>query len=271
MRSGISIKERRMYKAFTAQDLKKSYGFLRNYRVAGFLVYGTYQDSPYPIVEAYLTSLDIDIKIRQLPHRFFRDVVEITVDDKVYWFVAAYGGTLLSEWLHVACLFGSKINIALGKCGGLFKDAVSGDLIIPTYSFADESPTRAYEPEANKKHHADNVLRQKLIARLEGNHRIWEGPTITHQAMLAETFEDIQNWSDKGYYGVEMESATVFAVSNYFNVPSAAVLMISDNLIKEETVLDADFKNTHQRRSRVSQDMIKAALNELLGIEYHST
>ena len=59
---------------------------------------------------------------------------------------------------------------------------------------------------------------------------------ITCQAMLAETWEDICEWSSRGFYGVEMEASTVFAVSQHFKVPATAMLNIADNLIEKETI-----------------------------------
>jgi purine-nucleoside phosphorylase len=67
--------------------------------------------------------------------------------------------------------------------------------------------------------------------------------------MLGETPEDIKKWSEEGYLGVEMESSTFFAVSNSFNVPSVAVMHISDNLVKnilyggEELEKKREFRN----------------------------
>jgi hypothetical protein len=47
-------------------------------------------------------------------------------------------------------------------------------------------------------------------------------------------------------------------------VPSAAILMIGDNLIKEETVFDADYENSSDVRREISADMFKAALKVML-------
>jgi purine-nucleoside phosphorylase len=255
-----------MYKAFTAPDIKRHYGFPKSYKVEGFLVYGTYQDSPYETVAAILATLGFDARIRQLPHKFFKDIMEFTVEGKVYWFVTAYGGALLSEWLHIACLFGSKRNLVIGKCGGLFKEAESGDIILPTFSFANESTTRAYNPNDDNRHQPSGEIVGRLHVRLANEHKIWLGPTVTYQAMLAETVEDIKNWSEEGYYGVEMEAGTVFAVSNHFGVPSAGALMISDNLIKEETVLDANYEEARQGRNNIMHNLIKVTVEEMLGL-----
>ena len=81
---------------------------------------------------------------------------------------------------------------------------------------------------------------------------------------MAETWEDIVKWSKEGFYGVEMEAATVFAVSQHFNVPAAAVLRIGDNLIAAETVLDAGYKNARSLRRQTSQDILDTIIGELL-------
>ena len=60
---------------------------------------------------------------------------------------------------------------------------------------------------------------------------------------MAETFEDVKNWSKEGFLGVEMEASTIFAVSKHFNVASTALLIVGDNLIKGETVASESYKN----------------------------
>jgi purine-nucleoside phosphorylase len=82
--------------------------------------------------------------------------------------------------------------------------------------------------------------------------------------MAGETWEDVLNWSKQGYFGVEMEASTVFAVSNHFNVPSAAILRIGDNLIEKETVMDINYESSRDLHRQVSQDIFDAAVKELL-------
>ena len=82
--------------------------------------------------------------------------------------------------------------------------------------------------------------------------------------MMAETKEDVDNWSKQGYYGVEMEASTVFAISNHFNVPSAAVVMIADNLITEESVIDEDYQESRELRQETSKDILVESLKVLI-------
>ena len=254
-----------MYKSFTAEDYKKHFGLPKDYEVSGFISFGTFRKSPYDQIKEVMTGMNVDVSYkRTINHEYFEPILEFIINEKIYWFAVAYGGTMLSEWLHQACLYGSKINIVVGSCGGLFKEADTPQIIVPTFAYADESATRMYEPEANGKHNSSEDLDQKLIGKLTQKHKVWHGPTITCQAMMAETWEDVMHWSSEGYYGVEMEAATVFAVSNHFKRKSAALLVIGDNLVAEKTVLDVNYEANGDQRRTVRTDMLQAAIEVLI-------
>ena len=254
-----------MYKSFTASDYLKHHKLPQDYHVDGFIIYGTFHPGPYEVLKDELSKLDADVSYqRTLDGPYFEPILEFIVNGKRYWFTIAYGGTMLSEWTHLACLFGSKSNIVIGSCGGLFKDANEYDIVVPTHAYANESATRMYEPNVNNKHHSDETLNQSAMTRLKDNHTIWHGPTVTCQAMMAETWEDVQNWSASGYYAVEMEAATVFAVSNHFNVSAAALLVIGDNLVKDKTVLDVNYESGLSVRHGIRREMLAVALKLLL-------
>ena len=167
------------------------------------------------------------------------------------WFDVVYGGAYLSELLHVGCLFGSKKNFLVGTCGGLQKNLETGDLVIPTYTYGNESTTRIYQPDIkDHKHYADKELRKEFVKSIS-DYKIHSGPIITCQGMLGETPEDIKKWSEEGYLGVEMESSTFFAVSNSFNVPSVAVMHISDNLVKNILYGDEEMEKNREFRNKI--------------------
>jgi purine-nucleoside phosphorylase len=256
-----------MYKTFKAADFRNHHKLPEDYTVNGFIIFGTFHPGPYTQLKEELANLNIKVEYsRTLNGPYFEPILEFTVGGKRYWFTVAYGGTMLSEWTHLACLFGSHTNIVIGSCGGLFKDADSPDIVVPTYAYADESTTRMYEPEANNSHNSTESLNKRLIANLKQKHKVWHGPTITCQAMMAETWEDIQKWSSEGYFAVEMEAATVFAVSNHFNVSSAALLVIGDNLVQEKTVLDVNYEAGSDTRQRVRREMLTEVLKVMLDI-----
>jgi purine-nucleoside phosphorylase len=253
-----------MYKKFIANDYRKLFNLSDDYTVDGFIVYGTYKSFPYKQLEDSLNKFAIDYVCTRFEHGFLGKISEIKANGKVYWFTTAYGGAILSEYLHLACLFGSKKNVLIGSCGGLKKGASTLDLVIPHWSYADESSAKAYQPNSSGRYKSDEDLSNRLAESLIKRHKVHREQTITYQAMLAETQEDVCNWSTQGYCGVEMEAATVFAVSGHFGVSAAAILMISDNLIEEETVLDEGFEAAKSLRRKVSQDIFDVVLTEVL-------
>ena len=87
---------------------------------------------------------------------------------------------------------------------------------------------------------------------------------MTCQAMLAETEADVKVWSEQGYYGVEMEASTLFAVSNHFGVPSAAILRVGDNLIENETVHSESFAKNKSARLEQKHVLSRAVISELI-------
>jgi purine-nucleoside phosphorylase len=254
-----------MYKNFTGQEYKKFIGLPDDYKIDGMLIYGTWQkQKQFLILEQALKDLGIEAKLNASLPNFLDRMVEITVGDKKYWFDVSYGGALLSEYLHLACLFGSQKNILLGTCGGLLSEVNSCDFVIPTYSYGNESTTRMYAPQETDHKHIPNLeLNKNLREKIDKKYKVLEGPTITCQAMMGETFEDVQKWSKDGYYGVEMEAATVFAVSSHFHVTSSAILIVGDNLIKEETVLSESYENNRNLKEEVRKEQYKVALTEL--------
>ncbi|HEU5004733.1 MAG TPA: hypothetical protein VFT49_01460 [Candidatus Saccharimonadales bacterium] len=253
-----------MYKSFTADDYRKHLKLPADYVVDGFLIYGTFRKFPYEQLEDSLKKQRIEYQTAKIGDEYFDPVLTFRVGNNNYWFTIAYGGTMLSEYLHLACTFGSKKNLLIGSCGGLKKGASSLDIIVPDWSYGDESSARSYQNEKDGKQYSDTSISDRLADKLADKYKVHRGPTVTHQAMLGETWEDIERWAQQGYIGVEMEASTVFAVSNHFKVPSAAILHIGDNLIEEETVMDINYETNRDLHRQVSQDIFDAAVEELL-------
>lgn len=254
-----------MYTTLTAQDYRRNWKLPEDYQVDGMLCYGTWDiQKQVALFKETLENLGMDFTYGELSG-FIGKIIEFTVEGKRFWFDVSYGGAMLSEYLHIACLFGSKKNILLGTCGGLSPDISSLDLIFPTESWANESVTRMYDRSVkDNRYFSDKALTQHLKDRIGSQFKIWSGATITCQAMLAETPEDIQDWSKEGFLGVEMEAATIFAVSNHFHVPSAAILIVMDNLIKNETILSEGHEQMRAQREEIRKVLYRVAIEELL-------
>lgn len=110
----------------------------------------------------------------------------------------------------------------------------------------------------------NDKLTNKLRSKLPIDIKAIDGPTVTCETMLTETWEDVQLWSKQGFLGVEMEAAMIFALSAFFKVPSVAVLTVGDNLIKEETMFHDNHGKQKEVRVKARNIQYQLALSELL-------
>lgn len=254
-----------MYKSLTAHERKKHFDMIPDYKVDGLLVVGGWDVLKYvECLRTVLNEIDPSATLERMQYSGFISLgYEIKIQDKLLWYFVLYGGALVSEYTDLACKLGSKKNILVGVSGGLKPGAKTGDVVLPTASFKDGSMSTMYDPSSRPDVASDEVLRTSLKKRL-GQYTVHEGRTMTCQAMLCETWDDVQQWSKEGYIAVDMEAATLLAVSKHYSVPGAAVLSIADNLIEQETVLSDSFINLAELRGKVRDDQFRAALVELL-------
>lgn len=254
-----------MYKEFTAAYWRAHLKLPDDYSVEGMLIYGAWDEKRFfGLLEASLSRQGVAYQKTDLPD-FLDRMMEFVINGKRYWFAVSYGGALLSEYIHLACMFGSQKNIFIGTCGGLNDELRSGDFILPTYVYGNESTTRLYQRDVTDHRHVpDQAFAERLAADIATSFTVHRGPTVTCQAMMGETVQDIRDWSAEGYSGVEMEAATVVAVSNHFSVPSAALLLVGDNLIKGEAVGGEGYENARAFRESAREEQYRVAIKELL-------
>lgn len=255
-----------MYKQLTKQDLQRILKVPETYAVEGLFVIGTHPKSQeYPLLYEVLDKLGIPYQEEKIENGFFGDIKSFVINGKRIWFDVVYGTAYLSEVIHIASKLGSKANILLGTCGSLKEDLNSGDTVIPITSYGNESSTRMYQPENSTFTYESNKdLRDKIKKILSHRKVIDEGNLMTVQAMLAETKGDVDKWASENYSAVDMESATVFAVSNHFNVPSAALLYVADNLVKNQLTTDDEFKLLKTQRIAIRKENYEITLKVLL-------
>lgn len=255
-----------MYKNLTRKDICDLLKVPEDYKIDGLLISGTNPKSKeYPHLFETLQKLGIQYKEENFEAGFFSDVKILIIDKKRIWFDIVYGTAYLSELVHVASMLGSKANILLGSCGGLLESLNMNDTIIPRASYGNESSTRMYQRKNNTYlYESDAKLSEALKVRLPKRKYVNNGILVTVQAMMAETKEDIDEWVKKGYVGVDMESATIFAVSNHFSVPSAALLRVADNLVKNELVGNPAWESFRAQRVAIHKENYEAALKVLI-------
>jgi len=149
---------------------------------------------------------------------------------------------------------GVNTFVRLGSCGSLKADLGLGELFLADTALCGEGTTfyyaqPGYIPAGNKD------LSQKLYAYIKEKNSISRGMIWTTDALFRETREKVNQAVSQGASAVDMVSSAFFSVARANNCRSAALLVITDNLITGE-------KKFKDSRVRVSEEkMIKEVLN----------
>jgi AMP nucleosidase len=129
---------------------------------------------------------------------------------------------LLSAVKPKACLF-------LGKCGGLKKKTGVGDLILPIAAIRGEGTSDDYLPEKVPALPAFNL--QKVISTVisENKREYWTGTVYTTNRRVWEYDDSFKKHLQKTRaLAIDMETATVFSVGFANEIPTGALLLVSD-------------------------------------------
>jgi uridine phosphorylase len=126
---------------------------------------------------------------------------------------------------------GAKEIVILGFCGSMNPGISSLDVVSINKAYSEEGTSRHYI--ARKKiFQASKNLRQKIENGLIGrNLPFLEGATVSTDAPFRETQSWLRSKQKKGIDVVDMEASAVFALGEYHNIPTAALMIVSDELM----------------------------------------
>lgn len=117
----------------------------------------------------------------------------------------------------------------LGKCGGLKKKNELGDLILPIAAIRGEGTSNDYFPPEVPALPAFSL--QKAVSTTIRNHGkdYWTGTVYTTNRRVWEHVEDFKDYLRKiRCMGIDMETATIFSTGFYNQIPTGALLLVSD-------------------------------------------
>ncbi len=141
---------------------------------------------------------------------------------------------LLSAISPKACLF-------LGKCGGLKSKSSLGDLILPIAAIRGEGTSDDYFPPEVPALPAFSLQRAvSSIIRSSGKD-YWTGTVYTTNRRVWEHDEKFKQYlRDTRCMAIDMETATIFATGFFNEIPTGALLLVSDQPMTPEGVKTAD-------------------------------
>jgi len=152
-----------------------------------------------------------------------------------------------------ACLF-------LGKCGGLKKKNKLGDLILPIAAIRGEGTSNDYFPEKVPALPSFNL--QKAISTTIRDYKrdYWTGTVYTTNRRVWEHDEEFKKYLRRTRsMAIDLETATIFIVGFANEIPTGALLLVSDQPMISEGV------KTEESDRKISKKFVEEHLK--IGID----
>jgi len=130
-----------------------------------------------------------------------------------------------------------KAVLFLGKCGGLKKKNEVGDLILPIAAIRGEGTSNDYFPPEVPA--LPSFALQKAISTTIRDHNrdYWTGTCYTTNRRVWEHDDDFKEYLTKiRAMAIDMETATIFSVGFANEIPTGALLLVSDQPMVSEGV-----------------------------------
>lgn len=122
-----------------------------------------------------------------------------------------------------------KAVLFLGKCGGLKRKNELGDLILPIAAIRHEGTSNDYFPPEVPALPAFNLQRAVSSTIRKRERDYWTGTVITTNRRVWEYDEDFKDYLRRiRAMAIDMETATVFTVGFANEIPTGALLLVSD-------------------------------------------
>ncbi|MEY4851752.1 MAG: hypothetical protein RLY64_586 [Bacteroidota bacterium] len=176
--------------------------------------------------------------------------VEVVGRDKPMTTVVADGITLINfgmgspmaaTVMDLLSAIHPKAVLFLGKCGGLKKKSIIGDLILPIAGIRGEGTSNDYFPSEVPA--LPSFALQKAISTTIRDYEMdyWTGTVYTTNRRVWEHDEEFKDYLTKiRAIGIDMETATIFTTGFANEIPSGALLLVSDQPMIPEGVKTAE-------------------------------
>jgi len=166
---------------------------------------------------------------------------------------------LLSAVQPQACLF-------LGKCGGLKKKNLLGDLILPIAAVRGEGTSNDYFPPEVPALPAFSLQKAVSTTIRDHNRDYWTGTVYSTNRRVWEHDKEFKSYLQKiRCMGIDMETATIFITGFANKIPTGALLLVSDQpMISEGVKTEASDKQVTQKFASEHLTIGIDALNQLI-------
>lgn len=184
------------------------------------------------------------------------------------------GSALAATVMDLLTAIHPKAVIFLGKCGGLKKKNKVGDLILPIAAIRGEGTSNDYMPSEVPALPAFAL--QKAISTTIRDHArdYWTGTCFTTNRRVWEHDKTFKKYlKTLRAMAIDMETATIFTTGFANEIPTGALLLVSDQPMIPEGVktIESDSKVTEtyvETHLRVGIDSLKQLINNGLTVKH---
>lgn len=157
--------------------------------------------------------------------------------DRTVLYACPYGAPRTAEVVHMAALVGVRLGVQIGSCGVLGDGIRPGDVIVPTAALGLDGVTSLYADAPLVA--ASSAWVERAAAALdERDIAVHRGPSVTWPTLFNQPVERVEEWSQAGYLGVDMETAATLAVARSFSLDAVSMLVAWDELRSGRSFLD---------------------------------
>lgn len=167
-----------------------------------------------------------------------------------------------------------KAVLFLGKCGGLKKKNQIGDLILPIAAIRGEGTSTDYFPPEVPALPAFALQRAVSSTIRDADSDYWTGTVYTTNRRVWEHDSHFKAYLERvRAMAIDMETATIFTVGFFNEIPTGALLLVSDQPMVPEGVKteESDKKVTKSfvdRHLRIGIDSLKQLKNNGFAVKH---
>jgi AMP nucleosidase len=167
-----------------------------------------------------------------------------------------------------------KAVLFLGKCGGLKKKNQLGDLILPIAAIRGEGTSNDYLPSEVPALPAFSLQKAISTTIREHGRDYWTGTVYTTNRRVWEHDEKFKKHLRKTRsMAIDLETATIFTVGFYNQIPTGALLLVSDQPmisagVKTESSDQVVTKNFVEEHIKIGIESLKQMIDNRLTVKH---
>ena len=157
------------------------------------------------------------------------------------------GSAMAATVMDLLSAISLKAVLFLGKCGGLKKKTQLGDLILPIAAIRGEGTSNDYMPPEVPALPSFRMQRSISSMIVKNQLDYWTGTVYTTNRRVWEHDEKFKEYlRTLRAMAIDMETATIFSVGFYNEIPVGALLLVSDQpMIPEGVKTEESDKKVH--------------------------